>query len=408
MEQLSFEFKHVNHMMKVGDRHGRWLVVGETHRIYGKRGNKPRNRRFLIVRCTCGSGNETTMLQRDLLRKSSNTGCQLCMHENSEYFKEASKRKRIKDEIKEEEKKERSKERAKERARKEALKNQEELEDFKKSLKSKGLEDIGGGYCRKKCQCGSFFNIKLESKLQIHHSKGLVCNRCERLDKEFFEHWKHIKRMCEDENYRLKHNRPDPIYFNSLWSEDRFEFYYHVIDHLGEKPSDKHFITLIDRDGDYVEGNIRWMTATELLREIKGTTGLVGSPTYSVWAGIKNRHGCVERWNSFNNFLEDVGVKGEEEFYFRPNKNEPFGPDNFEWRYIEGGRGKDNADYQSWYRRKHLKPWYMCEEWNNDYLQFLSDMGPKPQGAYLWRYDESQPASPTNAYWGRRNGQPIT
>lgn len=407
MEQLSFEFKHVNHMMKVGDRHGKWTVVGETHKVSGKKRGKPRMRRHLIIRCDCGHGEDTVILQKMLLRRPTDTGCSKCVWdriEKSKYWAEAKEKARIRREknrtIREE--------RARLRQEEMALKRQKEQEIFEETLREKKLKDIGDGYYQKKCQCGAFFNINLENKLQIHHSQHLSCNRCEKLDEELLEHWRHIKRMCEDENYRLKHNRPDPIYFNSLWSEDRFEFYYHVIDHLGEKPSKKHFITLIDRDGDYVEGNIRWMTATELLREINRTTGLEGSATHNSWIAIK-RVGCVESWHtSFRRFLEDAGIKGEGEFYYRKNKNEPYGPDNFEWRYIEGGRTKDNKDYQGWYRRKHLRPWYMCEEWNNDYLQFLSDMGPRPEGAYLWRYDETQPASPTNAYWGFKKGNPIT
>ena len=201
----------------------------------------------------------------------------------------------------------------------------------------------------------------------------------------------------------------NPNFWSRNWSEDKWEFYYYVEGQLGEKPSDEHFITLIDRDIGYIEGNLRWSTMRELNRERLKPTGLVNSKTYSVWSIVKNRFGCVDRWNSFRNFLEDVGVKEEGSFHYRPDKNRPYGPDNFKWGYVEGGRGKNgNKDYQSWWRRKYTKPWYMCEEWNENYFQFLEDMGLRPYGAKLWRYDETQPASPKNAYWGIKKGIPVS
>ena len=390
MGQLSFEFKHVNHMMKVGDRHGRLTVVGETHKIYGEKKGKPRMRRHLIVRCDCGNDENIVIRQRELLRRPRNTGCKGCRKERA----------KIKNEEKTAAKRERE--------RKKTLKRQEEREKFENNLKEKKLKRICNGYYQKKCQCGAFFNISLKNNFEIRYSQYRVCSKCEKLEKELFRTWKHIKQMCEDENYRLRRNsliEAPPC--NRIWLEDKWEFYYYVIDVLGDKPSDEHYIVMIDKDLGYVEGNLRWITKSEHRREMNGTTGLEGSITHKSWESIK-RVGCVESWHtSFRRFLDDVGVKGEGEFHFRPNKNEPYGPDNFEWRYIEGGRSS-NKDYQSWLSRKNKYPWYMCEEWNNDYLQFLSDMGQRPEGAKLWRYDESQPASPTNAYWGYKKGHPIT
>jgi len=408
LEQLELDLFPVNYMMQIGDRYGRWTVVGETHRICGKKKGKPRNRRHLVLRCNCGNSEDTVILQKMLLRRPKETGCLKCSGERkkkSEHHMREAERGRIRREKERKAKEERAKERAKERE----LRALEKELNLQEELRLAGLEELDELTYRKRCHCGSFFSIKKDGLISIRHSQYLVCNRCDRLDKELNSHHSHIKRISEDENYRLRRTSLIEVPpCNRIWLEDKWEFYYYVIDVLGDKPSDEHYIVMIDKDLGYVEGNLRWITKSEHNREMNGATGLEGSSTHYSWRSIK-RLGCVESWHtSFRRFLEDVGVKGEEEFYFRPNKNEPFGPDNFEWRYIEGGRGKDNKDYSSWYRRKYLRPWYMCEEWNNDYLQFLSDMGPKPQGAYLCRYDESQPASPTNAYWGRRNGQSIT
>ena len=239
MEQLELDLFPVNYMMQIGDRYGRWTVVGETHKICGKRDGKPRNRRHLILRCNCGNSEETVILQKMLLRRPKETGCLKCSGERVKKS-EHHKRKVEQGRIRREKERRAVEERAKERAKERELRALEKELNLQEELRVAGLEELDELTYRKRCHCGSFFSIKKDGLISIHHSQYLVCNRCERLDKEFFEHWKHIKRMCEDENYRLKHNRPDPIYLNSLWSEDRFEFYYHVIDHLGEKPSDKH------------------------------------------------------------------------------------------------------------------------------------------------------------------------
>lgn len=239
----------------------------------------------------------------------------------------------------------------------------------------------------KKCKCGKLF----------YQDRKHRCNGCIRLRKELVETYHYIRRKCYDptrHNYNsIIHREMSPKWLQSPW-----EFYYYVHDHLGPRPSSNHYITLIDSSGDYVEGNIRWITKAEHVIEKYQPTGLMGSPTYSDWQTMKNdwNKGVVSRWEDFRLFLEDVGSRPEGGFYYRPDPSKPYGPDNFEWRTYDRSAG---SDYKIWWSRKYNYPGSMCEEWESDYVNFLRDMGDRPRGAKLRRYDLTRPASPDNAYW---------
>lgn len=85
------------------------------------------------------------------------------------------------------------------------------------------------------------------------------------------------------------------------------------------------------------------------------------SPTYLSWAGMKQR--CLnpnhdkwslyggrgitvcERWISFENFLEDMGVRPSNKTLDRKRVNEPYSKDNCRWAtIIQQRRNQRRAD----------------------------------------------------------------
>lgn len=63
-------------------------------------------------------------------------------------------------------------------------------------------------------------------------------------------------------------------------------------------------------------------------------------PLNGLWAGTKRvKEGRVARWDDLYAFAEDVGDRPGPEYRLRRlNVRKPWGPDNFEWKAVLGGR----------------------------------------------------------------------
>ena len=65
-------------------------------------------------------------------------------------------------------------------------------------------------------------------------------------------------------------------------------------------------------------------------------------------------------------------------------------------------------EYSSWCgMKKRSKKFDICSEWKDDFIQFLADMGDKPEGTKLIRLDSEKGYSPSNCVWSKSNPQLI-
>lgn len=205
-----------------------------------------------------------------------------------------------------------------------------------------------------------------------------------------YQVWRHHKRVCTEESY--KNYKGYPI--EPEWICSPKEFIGYIEGTLGVRPSESHILAFYDRSLGLVRGNLLWKLKFDVEREANPSTGLYESPTYRSFKNIK-RFGVVKRWEKFENFLEDAGIRGENMHVYRSNPNKPFGPDNFEWIYFEGKK-KEHPDYPRWKWAKCQAG--MCDIWN-DFRVFIQDMGDCPEGGMLKRRDLSRPHSPSNSFW---------
>lgn len=86
---------------------------------------------------------------------------------------------------------------------------------------------------------------------------------------------------------------------------------------------------------------------------------------------------------------------------------------------IENGKQILSREYISWRQMKQrcYNPVYapykhyggrgitVCEEWRNDFSQFLKDMGPRPENTSIDRIDNDKGYSPKNCQWASRSDQ---
>ncbi len=68
------------------------------------------------------------------------------------------------------------------------------------------------------------------------------------------------------------------------------------------------------------------------------------------------KEGRNSSWDDFKTFLQDVGDRPENHKLRRKDTAEPWGPDNFYWREIEGeAQGRKNAYAKEWRAKNPLK-----------------------------------------------------
>lgn len=80
--------------------------------------------------------------------------------------------------------------------------------------------------------------------------------------------WEHMTQRCynpNDKKYHLYGGKGVSIYFP--WKKSFKEFFAY----MGPKPTKHHSIDRINSDGNYEPGNVRWATALEQNRHLKGS-----------------------------------------------------------------------------------------------------------------------------------------
>jgi hypothetical protein len=126
------------------------------------------------------------------------------------------------------------------------------------------------------------------------------------------------------------------------WLNDERSFVDYVKSTLGRKPSKDHLLSRIDTNKNFEEGNLCWKTRVEVNLQRKGVHHHSQrgrqTKTYVCWINMNCVNGFVDkRWvfkygGSFENFLQDMGVKPECSILDRHDRSKPHGPENSYWR----------------------------------------------------------------------------
>ena len=198
------------------------------------------------------------------------------------------------------------------------------------------------------CDCGT---VKVSSGKDISSGKIVSCGcvknsgdsrRTHGLSTSplYRRHYDIVRRCLTDKHASSHNYKGRGIDVYQPWIDDVGRFINDVENIIGPLPFEGAEIDRIDNDRGYYPDNIRWVDHRENSlnrRNSHGHSGRDGdSPTYISWENMNQIH-------------------------------------------------KDNID-SSW-----------CGE--NGFKNFLKDMGEKPEGAWLKRYDETLPCGPENSYW---------
>ena len=88
---------------------------------------------------------------------------------------------------------------------------------------------------------------------------------------------------------------------------------------------------------EYYTANLRGGLTTQCrdcakIHPVSRTHGMSHSPEYKRWMKLKRSGECCKRWQSFNQFLSDVGSRPSPKHRFeRINHNRPYSPKNTRW-----------------------------------------------------------------------------
>jgi hypothetical protein len=126
------------------------------------------------------------------------------------------------------------------------------------------------------------------------------------------------------------------------WLNDEKSFVDYVKSTLGRRPSKDHLLSRIDTNKNFEEGNLCWKTRVEVNLQKKGVHHHSQrgrqTTTYKCWADVTTKNCFVDkRWlvkygGSFDNFLQDMGVKPEGSKLDRHDRSQPHGPNNSYWK----------------------------------------------------------------------------
>ena len=201
------------------------------------------------------------------------------------------------------------------------------------------------------CKCGKYTSVasgNLVSAAVKSCGCGEIANRYRHgLSKHpLYQKWGTVMNVFynpKSSNY--KHYGGKGLVVHQPW-HDPETFVREVEAEIGLSYGDNNELSLIDKNKNFEPKNIRWANRTTNLLGRKGShhhgSTIYISKTYRSWSiMITNMrlHVCnrwrVDKGGSFENFLEDMGVKPEGTRFVRIDKTKPYSKDNCEWRKLK-------------------------------------------------------------------------
>jgi len=204
-----------------------------------------------------------------------------------------------------------------------------------------------------RCDCGNTIWIRSGNLRRENGTKSCGCLIEKRNHKHgygtrknrnpIYRSWKHIKDWCYNPNDKAYKNVGGKgIRLYDEWVNDSKAFVEWVIDNLGKRPSKLHKLGRINKKGDFEPRNLIWsdnitQAVTRTNTHNHAAHGRV-TPTYTSWNNMcrKYKDYVCSRWlkakgGSFENFLQDMGIKPEGSRLRRIDVKEKYSPENCYW-----------------------------------------------------------------------------